>query len=207
MVFPLLNNSRNYNIAFGARKLFFGLLFLSIIASLSACAFPGSTKPVLKLGLLAPFEGEYRHDGYQQLYGVKLALQERNLAGGVAGYKFELVALNHDAQSQKAILQAQELVIDSAVIAVIGDADVTLANAVAPVYQAAQLAVINPHEMNGALPASFADDFRALSGTAPDSQAEQAYLATQDFLSSVEKSVSQKGKPLNRIKFTTIQHH
>jgi len=205
MYFPLLNNSRNYNIAVMGRKLFLGFLLLSVVASLSACDFPGSTKPVLKLGLLAPFEGEYRAEGYQQLYGVKLALQESNLSGGVAGYKFELVALNHDAQSEKAILQAQALVIDFAVIAVIGDGDDTLADAVAPVYQTAQLAVINPHEMTGALPANFADDYRALSGTDPDSQAAQAYLATQAFLSHVEKSVSQHGKPLNRIQFFVTQ--
>lgn len=205
MNYPLLNNSRNYNIAFWARKLFLGLLFFSIIALSAACAFPGSTKPVLKLGLLAPFEGEYRYDGYQRLYGVRLALQESNQSGGVAGYKFELVALNHDAQTEEAILQAQELVIDSAVIAVIGDGDIHLADAVAPIYQAAQLAVINPRDMTDALPASFADTFRAFSGTEPDSQAEQAYLATQKFLSQIEKSAGMSAKSINRTQFFVTQ--
>ena len=53
-----------------------------------------------------------RSYGYQRLYGVKLALKEANLSGGVAGYKIELVALNDYADANETILQAQELVLD-----------------------------------------------------------------------------------------------
>jgi ABC-type branched-subunit amino acid transport system substrate-binding protein len=34
--------------------------------------------PTVKIGLVAPFEGEYRSTGYEVLFAVKLALQQRN---------------------------------------------------------------------------------------------------------------------------------
>ncbi len=69
---------------------------------LSSCAFPGSVKPTVKIGLSAPFEGLYRDLGYEVLYATRLAVRERNAAGGVAGrYLVELVALNDFNEPRK----------------------------------------------------------------------------------------------------------
>jgi ABC-type branched-subunit amino acid transport system substrate-binding protein len=172
-------------------------ILLGVVCSSGGCAFPGSTKPVIKIGLIAPFEGEQRPNGYQRLYGVKLALQEVNLSGGIAGYKIELVALNDFADKTETILQAQELVLDSGVRAVIGHQDPVLFKVAAPIYKAAQLAAINPGQFTdfSDLPLTFISDFEALSGSAPDTQAKQTYLATYRLLQAVEKAVHQTGKP------------
>ena len=50
---------------------------------LATCAFPGSVQPTVKIGLSAPFEGLYRDLGYEVLPAVRLAVRERNAAGGV----------------------------------------------------------------------------------------------------------------------------
>ena len=41
-----------------------------LLVALTAC---GGTPPVMRLALLAPFEGRYREVGYQALYAARLA--------------------------------------------------------------------------------------------------------------------------------------
>jgi len=175
----------------------FALLALCLGIVLVACAFPGSTKPVLKIGLIAPFEGVERPHGYQRLYGVKLALQEINLTGGMAGYKVALVALNDYAEATETTLQAQELVIDSDIIGVIGQWDTKLFAVSKPIYTEAQLAVVSPNRFADfeALPTTFQADFVALGGSAPDRQAQQAYLATYHLLEAIDQAGQTYGSP------------
>ena len=52
---------------------------------LVACVFPGSVKPTVKIGLSAPFEGLHRDLGYEALHAVRLAVRQRNEAGGIGG--------------------------------------------------------------------------------------------------------------------------
>ncbi len=165
--------------SFVARRSSLVILLLSFL--LSACAFPGSTKPVIKIGMIAPFDGLLRHQGYQRLYGVKLALQEVNLSGGAGGYKIELAALNDFADVDETVLQAQELTMDPDVRGIIGQWDADLFNAAAPIYSAANLPVVNPAQFTNIadLPDTFAADFQALSGSPPNAEAQQAYLATR----------------------------
>ena len=70
----------------------YGLVCLALAVVTASCS--GSTQPIIKLGLIAPFEETYRDDGYAALHAVKLAVGERNAAGGVAGRQVALVALN-----------------------------------------------------------------------------------------------------------------
>ncbi len=57
--------------------------------------------------------------GYEALSGVKLALAERNAAGGVGGYMVELVALNDFGEPKEAYLQAREFAADADVLGVV----------------------------------------------------------------------------------------
>lgn len=92
------------------------LLFLL----LAACAFPGTVRPTVKIGLVAPFEGRYRYVGYDVIYAVQLAFVDANRDGGVAGYGVELVAYDDGANPDMAVEQAQKLDVDPAVISAIG---------------------------------------------------------------------------------------
>ena len=180
---------RNYKI--------FMIVWASLCLALGGFTFPGSTKPVIKIGLIAPFEGEQRPNGYQRLYGVKLALREINLAGGVAGYKIELVALNDYADEAETALQAQELVIDSDIRAVVGQWAPALFAVSAPTYAMAKLAVVRPTQFTdfSKLPPAFPADFEALAHSLPDQQAQQAYLATYQLIKAVEKATIAFGSP------------
>ena len=93
-----------------------GLLLLAV--AISGCY--GSTRPVVKIGLIAPFEELYRDDGYEVLNAVRLAVNQRNLAGGVAGRDVALVALNDNGRPDEARRQAANMAIDGDVLGVIG---------------------------------------------------------------------------------------
>lgn len=176
-----------------AVQLFLTLLWFIMI--FGGCAIPGSTKPVLKIGLIAPFEGELRHQAYQRLYGVKLALHELNGEGGVAGYKIALVALNDYAEEIETKQQAQVLVIDPHVQAVIGNWDQGLYQATAEIYASAQMLVLNPNQFTQYenLPPHFGRDFQALSGSLPSQEAQQAYLAAWYLIDLIERTGQEFG--------------
>lgn len=117
-----------------------------LVALLSlSCAPTGghSAPPTLKIGLVAPFEGLHRPLGYEALFGVKLALQERNREG-VAGYRVELVALNDFDDPAEATRQARALMADPDVLGVVGHLSPATTAAALPIYRAAGAAVVVP---------------------------------------------------------------
>ncbi len=93
------------------------ILLLLALASLAGCA---SVDPVVKIGLVAPFEGRYRAIGYDALYSARLAVREINAAGGIGGYRVALVALDDRGDVELAQDAAASLVIDPGVVAAIG---------------------------------------------------------------------------------------
>jgi branched-chain amino acid transport system substrate-binding protein len=112
---------------------------------LGSCSFPGSVKPTVKIGLTAPFEGLYRDQGYEVLHAVRLAVRNRNEAGGVGGrYLVELVALNDFNEVEESRLQAGEMAADPGVLAVLGGWLPKTAKAAAPEYRRENLAFVAP---------------------------------------------------------------
>jgi branched-chain amino acid transport system substrate-binding protein len=105
---------------------------------------PTGTRPLVKVGLAAPFEGLDRPLGYEALSGAKLALAERNAAGGVGDHMVELVALNDFGESGEAHLQATEFAVDPAVMGVVTGWTAETAHASLPVYQQMDMAVAVP---------------------------------------------------------------
>ncbi len=111
---------------------------------LSSCAGLGGSRPVVKIGLVAPFEGLHRHLGYDALYGVKLAVRECDVAGGVSGYMVELVALDDGNDPTQSPLQARKMSVDTDVVGVIGHFSDGMALAALDEYHRAGLALITP---------------------------------------------------------------
>lgn len=97
-----------------------GKFFIIFILLMQAACSMGSTAPVVKIGLVAPFEGRYRAIGYEAIYAARLAIREVNRAGGVNGVRVELFALDDSGERQMAFEQARKLAIDERVVAVIG---------------------------------------------------------------------------------------
>ncbi|MBN1642579.1 MAG: ABC transporter substrate-binding protein [Anaerolineae bacterium] len=105
---------------------------------------PRSTLPLVKIGLVAPFEGRYRALGYEALYAVKWAVQERNVRGGAGGNMVELVALNDDDEPSRSAFQASKLGVDGDVVGAIGPFSDAAWRASAPVYAERGVPLVAP---------------------------------------------------------------
>lgn len=144
---------------------------------LAAC---GGAAPVVKVGLVAPFEGEHRAVGYDAIYAARLALREVNEAGGVEGVRLELVALDDSGNPELARQAAASLVVDANVVAVVGHWLPATTDAARPLYEQADLALLaagdtplTPYD-----PALLPDAFRqAYIATAPFDEAPGPYAA------------------------------
>ncbi len=157
-------------------------LFLAAVAALCTLLLAAcGVDRTVKLGLSAPFEGRYRDLGYEALHAVRLAVRERNAAGGVGGrYPVELVALNDFNEPGEAVVQARKMAIDPDVLAVLGGWSPGATAAAGPEYERLGLAfVAPPAEWSAAglappppQPAAGHDDafvagYQALSGGVP----------------------------------------
>ena len=117
----------------------FFLLLISYFL-LSACI--PVTRPVVKIGLVAPFEGRYRDVGYEVIYAVRLAVREANQGGGVAGYSVELLALDDSGDADMAATQARKMAADPQVVGVMGHWLDGTTLAAAPGYASAGLPLL-----------------------------------------------------------------
>lgn len=113
---------------------------LLILVGLAAC-LPASTPAVVKIGLIAPFEGPSRPLGYSILFAVKLRLQEWNASG--QSPRVELVALNDDGDPALAAVLPAQLAVDPDVLVVLGPPQGPTAVTAWPALAAAQLPTLS----------------------------------------------------------------
>lgn len=118
-----------------------GLAWLAVAALALTGCLP-VTRPSVKIGLVAPFEGRYRSVGYEVIYAVRLAVREANAAGGVAGYSVELVALDDAGDPAQAVEQAHKLATDPQVVGALGHWLEATTLAAAPAYAAADIPLL-----------------------------------------------------------------
>jgi len=117
---------------------------IAIALTIGGCSLPRRSITVVKVGLIAPFEGLGRPIGYEALHAVKLAILERNESGELGRYGVVLVALNDNDQASHAQRQALKMDVDDDVIGVIGPLSRSTIEAVADPLEAAGLAWVVP---------------------------------------------------------------
>jgi ABC-type branched-subunit amino acid transport system substrate-binding protein len=166
-------------------------LLLSFSLSLLLAACTASTQPVVKIGLVAPFEGRYRPIGYEAIYAARLAIREVNARGGIDGQRVELVALDDRGEPERAITAARQLVLDPQVVAVIGHLRPASSDATMKIYCASGLPVIVIESAASACEGAFMlgnaprdqwpDDRLVFISNVPDSN---GLAAAQDFVQS-----------------------
>ncbi|MCS7283881.1 MAG: ABC transporter substrate-binding protein [Anaerolineae bacterium] len=135
---------------------------LCLLLFLTACRVPGATRPVVKIGLVAPFEGRYRYVGYGLFAAVRLALREINATGGIGypAYSVELVAYDDGADPEMARQQAEKLAVDSQIVLVIGHFREATTRAALPIYAREGLPLLAPAVLDPALTAGPGAVFR-----------------------------------------------
>ena len=158
-------------------KTSFNRRWLAVLLSLllvSACY--GSTTPVVKIGLIAPFEELYREDGYAVLHAVQLAVNQRNAAGGVAGRQVALVALNDNGRPDEAAFQASKLALDADLLAVISPAQLATAAAAGATLDGAVVPWVSLAPLDAS---QLGDGFGLAASPAALGEAAAAALASQ----------------------------
>jgi ABC-type branched-subunit amino acid transport system substrate-binding protein len=113
------------------------LLLGLALALVAGCA---TVDPVVKIGLVGPFEGRHRAIGYDAIYSARLAVREINAAGG--GYRVALVALDDRGDPELAAQAAASLALDPAVVAVVGHYLPETTAAARPIYAEAGLPLL-----------------------------------------------------------------
>jgi len=186
------------------RKVFYSIILLLLLAGLFwfvSKVESSNAPPTVKIGLVAPFEGLYRATGYEVLFAVKLALQERNRGRGLNGYQVELVALNDFNNPTEARRQARALVADPDVVGVVGHLTSASTLAALPVYRQAQLAVAIPWSVD---PAAVDGTFSGVASVAATQQETVEQLEAvswemgvgqPDTLATVDEAANLSGRP------------
>ena len=174
------------------------LLLTAYCSLLTACS---STPPVIKIGLVAPFEGRQREIGYDVIYSARLAVREINEAGGIDGTYVALVALDDGGDVELAQATAQSLLVDPAVVAVLGHWLPETTTAAAPLYQSAALPLVTPGPSvpPDTLPDDFRQRYEAVTpfDETPGPYAGPAYEAMQMIFAALA-AAQHHDQPLNR---------
>jgi len=174
-----------------------GLLVLILV---SCAAAPAGTAPVVRIGLVAPFEGRQREIGYDVIYAARLAVREWNGRGGVNGYRVELVALDDGGNPEMALRAAQSLAVDPAVVGAIGHWLEETTAAARPAYAEAELPLIEMDETNqwtGEAPENFTASYQAVApfGEEPGPRALPAYETCNLLIETIGRAITADGKP------------
>ena len=187
----------------------------AIVVLAASCSFPGSVRSVVKIGLVAPFEGPQRNMAYDLLSAARLAMQRHNLEAGSNEPLVELVALNDDGRANESRQQAREMAVDPDIVGVVGPWSTDAALSAMGTYRAAGLAVVlpdvgpardgrvMPDKIEGVVKIAegqvadraFVERFRALTGHEPGAQAIQAYQGASLLLATVSRASSANRRP------------
>jgi branched-chain amino acid transport system substrate-binding protein len=121
---------------------------------------PGNAAPVVKVGVIAPFEGAGRPLGYAVLPAIKAVVAEANASGDLGAVRVAVVAFNDSLDPATAAEQAEALALDGDVIAVIGPFSESTATAARPALEAAGLR-FEPVISEDPLAADYSDEIAA----------------------------------------------
>ncbi len=112
------------------------IVWALLLPLLSGCVARADAAPVVKLGVIAPFEGRGRALGYAILPTIKEAAAEANAAGALGAHRVIVVAFNDNLDPATARQQAEALALDPDVFGVVGPFSAETAASAKPVLDA-----------------------------------------------------------------------
>ena len=126
-----------------------GIAMLSLAVVLAGC---GGSQPQgqadkgpIKIGFFAPVTGPAAADGQSVLNAAKLAVEQKNKAGGINGRQVELVYYDDQFDTKQAVSIAQKLTTKDGVVAVVSGSYSGPTRAVAKIYQDAKIPMISAY--------------------------------------------------------------
>jgi branched-chain amino acid transport system substrate-binding protein len=136
----------------------FSFLVLMLVCgwTLAGCEDPasttatpgGSTADEIVVGHYASMTGENATFGVSTDNGIKLAIKERNAAGGVNGRQIRLITVDEQGKAAEVITAVNRLIQQDKVTAVLGEVASSRSLAGAPICQSAGIPMISPSSTN-----------------------------------------------------------
>lgn len=105
------------------------------LAGLLAVSALASAQETVKIGVIEPLTGSVAYNGLASVNGAKLAVEQRNAAGGVLGRKIELVIEDGQCRPANSVNAAEKLVQRDKVVALQGAFCSSATAAVMPVAE------------------------------------------------------------------------
>jgi len=122
------------------KKLINSLILVLIIALISIGTLTGySSEKTIKIGWVGPTTGGGASYGIPQVWGVTLAVEEVNAAGGINGKMVKLVVMDDRSDPKEASNIAMRFVSDPDILAIIGHSNSSCTLAATPIYNKAGL--------------------------------------------------------------------
>ncbi|HHY94959.1 MAG TPA: branched-chain amino acid ABC transporter substrate-binding protein [Firmicutes bacterium] len=112
---------------------------------------PGGFKGTVRIGAAGPYTGDLSKIGLDSLNAIRMAVEEANQAGGIDGYKIEVVMGDDAGDAAQATLVAQKFTADPSIVGVIGPMNSNAVNAALPIYDKAGLVIISQSATNPSL--------------------------------------------------------
>lgn len=119
-----------------------------VLASLSACSSTPAKAETIKIGLNVELSGDYLIYGTPEKWGVQLAVNEINAAGGIDGKQIELITYDNKSDATEAYNNALKLATEDNVVAIIGAATSGLTVAQQPVATEYGTIIVTPSGSN-----------------------------------------------------------
>lgn len=100
------------------------------------------------IGEFGSFTGSEATFGISTSNGIKMALDEKNKAGGVKGKQLKLISLDNQGKAEEAASAVTRLITQNGVVAVIGEVASSRSLAAAPIAQQNKIPMISPSSTN-----------------------------------------------------------
>jgi ABC-type branched-subunit amino acid transport system substrate-binding protein len=179
-----------------------------LLLPLSGCREdrPLRVDPVVKIGLVAPFEGRNRDVGYDVIYSARLAIRQENERRGPGQVRLALVALDDFGDPTMARESAEAAALDPGIIAVIGHWLPETTATAKPIYEAAGLPFVAAGD--GPLgmidPAGLDTDFlQAYENVTPFDETAGPYAGTAydgvNLIIAALREVENSGRDIERV--------
>lgn len=124
------------------------LLAANLLLGLAgACGGTQEAKEIV-MAVVAPTSGQYAEMGNDVINAVRMAVDEQNASGGVAGIPVRLVVEDDKGSPKDAVSVAHKLVADASVLGIVGHLNSGTTLAASSVYAAGQLPVVMPVPTN-----------------------------------------------------------
>lgn len=122
-------------------------IFLSVFLFLAARVAAEDDR--VSIGLVAPLTGDQAYVGIGVLQGAQMAVEDANASGPIFGStRIKLVPLDDQHNPTQAVMAANKLVSDPAVVGVVGHFNSSCSKAASSIYHEARLAQVSPASTN-----------------------------------------------------------